>query len=142
MSYTILQSIIVYAIDKASNVSTFIRTYDKTFRWVSCQKKGHHTVTIIMFPISNEIHIADVFRNKCHILYLAICLYGKTASQNEHHFTYYSIIKYKCKHYLVKDKNTLHMNHKLLQGEGIRLFYTLLYTVPTSPYLLWKEPDK
>lgn len=41
----------------------------------------------------------------------------------------------------VKDKCTLHMNHKLLQGEGIPLFYTLLYIVPRSLYLLWKEPN-
>jgi hypothetical protein len=48
---------IVNAIDKACNISTFIGTDDKAFRWVSGQKKGHHTITIIMFSVFNVIHV-------------------------------------------------------------------------------------
>jgi hypothetical protein len=48
---------IVNAIDKASNISTFIRADDKAFGWVSCQKKGHHAITIIMFSVFDVIHI-------------------------------------------------------------------------------------
>lgn len=89
-----LRSMIVYAIDKACNVPTFIRADDQTFRWVGCQEKGHHTITIIMFPILKIIHIARVFSDKCHILNLAISLYRITTSRDDNESTQYAGIIY------------------------------------------------
>lgn len=89
-----LRSMIVYAIDKARNVPTFIRADDQTFRWVGCQEKGHHTITIIMFPILKIIHIARVFSDKCHILNLAISLYCITTSRDDNEPTQYAGIIY------------------------------------------------
>ncbi|WVZ18544.1 hypothetical protein V8G54_005866 [Vigna mungo] len=59
---------IVYATYKASDVSTFISTDNKTLTTFSSKKKGHHAVTIITFPVVKVIHIASVFSNNCHIL--------------------------------------------------------------------------
>lgn len=73
-----LHGMIVNTVDKASNVSTFIRADDETLGWICCQEKSHDTITVIMFPILNVIHIARVFSNKCHILNWAISLYSKT----------------------------------------------------------------